>query len=232
MEFLKKFILVAISVTVCSLGAYLYLSSSPGSGCPLRRLLGMAPKKEKCISRERGHVSSSSSCPIGVLNFESCVTGSKHGQRGTGLLESANQKMREELRELDERIQSLQDQLQDENIKESMTEEARTAIQREWMGLRRTRDERAANGSNQIYRLQMELVQKLGEMISNASESVCKRYGLKLLISSGATHYHDESLNMTDEVISALNEIEDFILSDPSAGQEMESGDLEDREAG
>lgn len=218
MEFFKKSILVAISVTVCSVGAYLYLNHSSSKGCPLRCLLGIKDKKEFSTSRETA-ISSQEMCPIGVLNFETCVTGSKHGQRGTGLLESANYKMREELRVMDERIKSLQDQLQDENIKESMTEEGRNEIQKEWMVLRRSRDERAANGSNQIYRLQMELVQKLGEMIATASESVCQRVGLKLLISSGATHYHHSSLNLTDEIILILNEMDDFVLSDPSLEQ-------------
>ncbi|WP_108623867.1 OmpH family outer membrane protein [Candidatus Similichlamydia epinepheli] len=226
MDFFKKSSAVIVSVVACSVGVYLYLTHVPSGGCPLRRLIGITKSYQEDLSsnvQPSKSMVESSHCPIGVLNFESCVTGSRHGQRGTGLLDSANQKMREELKDIDEKIQSLQDNLQDENLKETMTEEARNELQKEWMSLRRARDERAAYGNNKLYRLQMELVQKLGEMITKASSKVCKKFGLKLLVSSGATHYHEESLNLTNEVIVALDEMEDFVLSSESTTEEEES---------
>ncbi len=143
--------------------------------------------------------------PVGIFNSQSIAMESEAAKAAQKKLQSD---FGDEKTQLEKQAKDLQTKADDLQAKAAaMSAQAREEKQREFLELRRSFEEKSRDFAVRVEQAENNLRQYLAEQIYAAAESIAKKKSLKLILdsASGSIMYLDKSLDVTKEVLEAMN---------------------------
>ncbi len=136
-----------------------------------------------------------------VVDSQKTLQTSKEGQKAIALLQEKEQKINNELANLDKKIQDLETKFQTQRL--VMTFEAQEQLSFDLDNLRTERQRFAEDSLKEWKRLQFNLFDKIREEVNPIIETVAKEKGFSLVLdlASNSVVYFSLSVDITDEVI-------------------------------
>lgn len=142
---------------------------------------------------------------IGIVNFGECIEVSKFGKLEKKNFENFRNHMVQAITDLDKQLNETATKLQDKEFLDSLSPEAETQLKEKFQSL----GEDLNRYQNQYYQAmqqaQMGLMQKLHDLVNEASSLVAKNQKLSMVISKEAAFYYSSSLDITSAVIAELD---------------------------
>lgn len=142
---------------------------------------------------------------IGVVNFTTCVTESKHGKKEQENFESLRKQMGSMIENVEAQLKELTAKVGDVEYRDSLSPQAEQELQVQFQNLQ----EEHARYQNQFYQVlnhaNHQLVQKMNQSTSVAAKQVAEKNQLDYVLNKEACFYIRADLDVTDQVISEMN---------------------------
>ncbi|WP_213357742.1 OmpH family outer membrane protein [Chlamydiifrater phoenicopteri] len=144
-------------------------------------------------------------CRLGYVSLKRCIEDSELGKKETSELEMLKKQFASNAEQMEKELTSLYEKLQDEDYMESLSSSAAEELQKKFEEL----SQEYNVYQNQSYQLlnqhNYKRIQKLIQEVKVASEKVRKEKKLQVVFNEEAILATTESLDITDEVIKALD---------------------------
>lgn len=142
---------------------------------------------------------------IGVVNFATCITDSKSGQKEQASFEALKKQMTSLLEDTEKQLREISNKFQDPEYLDGLSPEAEEELKIKF----RTLNEELNRYQNQYYQVlnqaNMKLVQTMGNNINSAAETVAKDKKLDMVINKEAFFFHNNKLDVTTLVIKEMD---------------------------
>jgi outer membrane protein len=143
---------------------------------------------------------------IGVVNFKAVVEKSKAGKKEQQNFEMMKKQMESVLEEKEKTMSDIANKLNDPDYLDSLSPEAEAEIKHKFRSL----SQEMQQHQNQYYQIlnqaNFQVIQKLGESISDAAKVVAKDKKLDLVLNQEMSFYHADSLNISEEVVKVMDQ--------------------------
>jgi outer membrane protein len=142
---------------------------------------------------------------VGVVNFTTCITESKSGQKEQGNMENIRNQMSTMIEDTEKEIKELSAKFEDTEFLDSLSPKAEEELKVKYQTLQ----EDLGRYQNQYYQVlqhaQYQLIQKMSGNIAKASEAVAKEKNLNYVINKEACFYINSDYDVTNSVISEMD---------------------------
>ncbi len=142
---------------------------------------------------------------VGVVNFTTCITDSKQGQKEQASFEALKKQMTALLEDTEKQMREISSKLNDAEFVDGLSPEAEDEMKIKF----RTLNEELNRYQNQYYQVlnqaNMKLVQTMSSNINSAAESVAKEKKLDMVINKEAFFFHNNKLDVTSFVIKEMD---------------------------
>ncbi len=141
----------------------------------------------------------------GVVNFTTCVTESKHGKKEQENFESLRKQMSSMIENTESQLRELSAKFEDTEFLDSISPQKEEEMKNKFQALQ----EELSRYQNQFYQVlnhaNHQMVQKISSAISIASKEVAEKNKLDYVINKEACFYIRSDLDVTTQVISAMD---------------------------
>ncbi len=160
----------------------------------------------------------------GVANFSSCFTGSKYGKKEQANFENLRKQLVSLVENTEKQLKETAAKLEDTEYLDSLSPKAEEDLKRKYQEL----SDNLAQHQQQFYHIlnqaNSQLIQKMIQHVSRASEKVAEKINLNCVINQEACFYSRENLNVTKQVIEQM----DFDFSEAVKNKKVsENGEIE-----
>lgn len=142
---------------------------------------------------------------IAVVNFTTCVQESKFGKKEQENFDNLRKQMVSMIEESQKELQELSQKLEDTDYLDSLSPKAEEELKMKFQ----TKNQDIARIQNQYYQMlqqaNMQVMQKLNENVSKASEAVALKKNLGVVMNKEACFYYKPSLEVTKLVIDEMD---------------------------
>ena len=151
---------------------------------------------------------------IGIVNAKKCLDESKLGKYEQSNYEKMNDQMEAVLKDKEKALQDVENKINDDDYMDSISEEATSELRRKRKSIREEGYQLQNQYIQTLQQTKMKIIQKLTEVISKASKEVAKEststgQPISIVLNDEATTYYDDSLDISDKVITKMNLIFD-----------------------
>ena len=141
---------------------------------------------------------------IGVVDFKLCLESSKLGKQEQGRFEEIKKQMESAIEAKEKELNELAPKFKDEYI-DTLTPEAEAELKDNFKRL----SQELSQQQNQYYQLlnqaNYQIVQKMSDWISTASEKVAKDKGLDIVLNEEACFYNAPSYDVSADIVKELD---------------------------
>ena len=142
---------------------------------------------------------------VGVVNFTSCITDSKSGQKEQASFEALKKQMSSLLEDTEKQLREISNKFNDPDYLDGLSPEAEEELKIKF----RTLNEELNRYQNQYYQVlnqaNMKLVQTMSNTINTSAEAVAKEKKLDMVINKEAFFFHNNKLDVTALVIKEMD---------------------------
>jgi outer membrane protein len=142
---------------------------------------------------------------IGVVNFSTCVTDSKHGKKEQENFESLRKQMASMIENVEAQLKEIATKANDVEYRDSLSPQAEQELQAQFQSLQ----EELGRYQNQFYQVlnhaNHQMVAKITQSIGSASKPIAEKNGFAYILNKEACFYIRSDLDVTDQVISEMN---------------------------
>lgn len=142
---------------------------------------------------------------VGLVNFKYCVENSKLGKQEQSNFESLKKQMDEVLEEKEKALSEISGKLNDPDYLDSLSQEAEAELKHKY----RSMTQEMAQHQQQFYQMlnqaNFKIVQKLNEIVGEASKEVAKKKNLDLIINEEGTFYYSQALDISKDVVKEMD---------------------------
>jgi len=142
---------------------------------------------------------------VAVVNFTTCVQESKFGKKEQQNFENLRKQMVSMIEESQKELQELSQKLEDPEYIDSLSPKAEEELKLKFQ----TKNQDIARIQNQYYQVlqqaNMQVMQKLNDNVSKASEAVAIKKNLGVVINKEACFYYKPNIEVTNLVISEMD---------------------------
>lgn len=167
---------------------------------------------------------------IGVVNFASCITESKSGQKEQETMENMRKQMSSMIEDTEKELKELAAKFEDTEFLDSLSPKAEEEMKLKFQTLQ----EDLGRYQNQFYQVlqqaQYQLIQKMSGTIAKAAEAVAKEKNLDYVINKEACFYIRSDLDVTTAVINEMDKT--FTPKQVSENEQLNLESLEESKAG
>lgn len=143
---------------------------------------------------------------VGVVNFKQCVEKSKLGKQEAASFEALKTQAEQVLQGKEKELAALAQKLDDADYLDSLSHEAEAELKHKFRAL----NQEMAQQQQQLYQTlsqaNFKIVQKLTDAVSSKAKEIGQKLNLNLVINEDACFYYHDGLDITDKVISGLDE--------------------------
>lgn len=152
-----------------------------------------------------GVTTGSLSAAEGIVNFTTCITDSKYGQKEQENFEGIRKQLGAMIEDTEKELKEIADKFGDTEYLDSLSPKAEEEMKAHYQNL----NEDLARYQGQFYQIMqqanMQLVQKMSTQIARASEKVAEVKGLSYVINREACFYYKPELDLTEQVILEMD---------------------------
>ncbi|MES2274038.1 MAG: OmpH family outer membrane protein [Chlamydiota bacterium] len=157
------------------------------------------------IAMIAGSVSAAETPIIGVVNFSTCITGSKIGQKEQENMENIRKQMSSLIEDTEKELKEIAVKFEDTEYLDSLSPKAEEDLKVKFQTLQ----EDLSRYQNQFYQVlnhaNYQMIQKMSSSISKAAEKVAKQKSLEYVMNKEACFYIRPDLDVTTVVISEMD---------------------------
>jgi len=143
---------------------------------------------------------------IATVNFKECLEKSKFGKQEQARFEQMKRELERTMEQKEKELNEMSPKFSDEYL-DSLTPEAEAELKEKF----RLLSQEMTQMQNQYYQTlnqaNMEVVQKLFEMIGEVSKKISSEKGLDLIINDEVCFYKEKELDVSSDVITKLDEM-------------------------
>ncbi|MDB6081569.1 MAG: hypothetical protein JWO53_841 [Chlamydiia bacterium] len=141
---------------------------------------------------------------IGVVNFKTCLEGSKFGKQEQGRFDEIKKQMESTIETKEKELNELSPKFKDEYM-DQLTPEAEAELKNKFKNL----SQDLSQAQNQYYQLlnqaNYQIISKMSDWIGTASTKVAKAKGFDIVLNEEACFYRAQSYDMSASVIKELD---------------------------
>ncbi len=141
----------------------------------------------------------------GIVNFTTCITDSKYGQKEQENFEGIRKQLSAMIEDTEKELKEIADRFGDTEYLDSLSPKAEEELKARYQNL----NEDLSRYQGQFYQIMqqanMQLVQKMSGQIARASEKVAETEGLSYVINREACFYYKPELDKTEQVINEMD---------------------------
>lgn len=170
---------------------------------------------------------------IGVVNFAACLTESKSGKKEQANMESMRQQMTTLVEDTEKELREIAGKFEDPDYLDSLSPKAEEELKAKFQMLQ----EDLGRYQNQFYQVlnhaNYQMVQKLQGNIAKAAETIAQQKNLDYIMNKEACFYIRPDLDVTDSVISIMDnnfELEEKAPSLTDANESLQLTNAESEE--
>ena len=142
---------------------------------------------------------------IGVVNFKTCVEESKFGKQEQASFEAMKQQMENVVEEKEKVLGDLANKLNNADELELMSPEAETELKRKFRALSQEMSQLQTQFYQTLNQANFQVVQKLSETVTKASEKVAKDQSLDLILNDEGAFFVNKALDVSPLVIKQMD---------------------------
>lgn len=150
----------------------------------------------------------------GVVNFTTCITDSKHGKKEQENLESLRKQMTSLIENTEKELKEIAAKLEDSEYMDGLSPKAEEELKTKFQALQ----EDMGRYQQQFYQVlnhaNYQMMQKVNTSIATAAKEVAEKNKLDYVINKEACFYSRSDLDVTPQVISAMDKKYDADLKD------------------
>jgi outer membrane protein len=162
---------------------------------------------------------------IGVVNFTTCVTESKHGKKEQENFDSLRKQMSAMIENVESQLKELATKANDVEYRDSLSPQAEQEMQAQFQSLQ----EELSRYQNQFYQVlnhaNHQMVSKINQSISTASKQIAEKNQFDYVLNKEACFYIRSDLDVTEQVISEMNKRYDVEVNAKKAENDEIGGD-------
>jgi len=147
---------------------------------------------------------------IGIVNFSTCISNSKVGKKEQENMESIRKQMSSLVEETEKELREIAGKFEDTEYLDSLSPKAEEDLKTRFQALQ----EDLGRYQNQFYQVlqhaNYQMVQKVSQSISRASEKIAKDKKLEYVINKEACFYMSPDLDVTNLVVSEMDKTFDI----------------------
>lgn len=144
---------------------------------------------------------------IGVVNFRQCVEQSKMGQNEQKQFDSMRHQMEAILEEKEKKLNEQAAKFNDSEYVDSLSPEAETKAKNDYRTLGQELSQLQSQYYQTLNQTNVKVIQKITDTISAAAKMVAQQHHLDLVMNEESFFYYDPSLDITADVVKALDDI-------------------------
>lgn len=142
---------------------------------------------------------------IGVIDFKKCVEESKLGKQEQAAFEAMKKQMETVVEEKEKALTELANKLNNVDELELMSPEAETELKRKFRGLSQEMNQMQTQFYQTLNQANFQIVQKLSELVTKASEKVAKEKELDIVLNSEGAFFSSEKLDISSAIVEKMN---------------------------
>lgn len=142
---------------------------------------------------------------IRYVDFKTCVEESKIGKQEQASFEAMKKQMENVFEEKDKVLTELANKLNNIDELELMSVEAETELKRKYRALSQEMSQIQTQFYQTLSQSNLQIVQKLREIVTKASEKVAKNLGLDFVIDDEGTFFANKKLDISSLVINEMD---------------------------
>ncbi len=149
-------------------------------------------------------VNSETKKAIGIVNFKTCLDGSKHGKEEQARFDAMKKQMETAIEEKEKALNELAPKFNEEYL-DTLTPEAEAELKQKFQALSNDLSQQ----QNQYYHLlnqaNYQILQKLHDAVADAAKKVALQKGLDMVMNEEACFYYAESYDISKEVVALMD---------------------------
>lgn len=152
---------------------------------------------------------------IGYVNFKVCVEKSKIGKQEQASFESLKKQMETMLGEKEKTLNDMADKMNDPDYLDSLSPEAETELKRKFRTLSQEMSQQQSQYLQTLQQANFKILERIDDLMARAAEIVAKKHGYNVINNDDNTFYYDKDLEISNEIIVAMDELYDKEAKEP-----------------
>ena len=164
--------------------------------------------------------------PLGIVDFTTCYVESKYGKREQEHSEQIRQQINTMAEKTAKDLQRVSDKLEDEDYMENISAKAEEKLRKEKEGLEQDLARYRANFYQIMQQAQTQSAQKVFQKVAEVARDVAEEENYSYVINKDLCFYYAPGLDITPQVLSALDK--NFSLEEEKELAEKEKEQAEE----
>lgn len=143
---------------------------------------------------------------IGVVNFKTCVEKSKIGKQEQEAFESFKNEMESAISEKEKELATIAGKLNDADYVDGLSPEAENELKHRYRTLGQEMNQYQSQYYQALQQANFKIIQKIGDVITEASEAVAKKKGLDLILNEETAFFYSNTLDVSNDVVALMDE--------------------------
>ena len=143
---------------------------------------------------------------VGVVNFKTCVEGSKIGAKEQQNFEVLKKQMEDVLAEKEKSLNELSAKFNDADYLDSLSTDAEAEMKHQFRTLSQEMQQHQSQYYQVLQQANFKIIQKIGEAISEASKVVAKNKQLDVILNEEMAFYHADALDVSKDVVTVMDQ--------------------------
>ncbi len=143
---------------------------------------------------------------VGTVSFKTVLEKSKIGKEEQAHFDQLRKQMEQSMEKKEKELNDLAPKFSDEYL-DSLTPEAEADLKEKFKTLSQELTQEQNRYYQTLNQANMQVVQKLFDMISDASKAIAKEKGLDLIINDESCFYKADKLDISADIIKKLDEM-------------------------
>lgn len=144
------------------------------------------------------------SSKMGVVNFKTCVEGSKFGKQEQTRFQEMEKQFQSTLDAKQKEANEMASKFSEEYL-DTLTPEAEAELKAKYTRVNQELNQLESQAYNMMHQANYQIMQKLNDAVAKASEGVAKAKGLDVMFNKDACFYNSDALDISSDVIAEMD---------------------------
>ncbi len=141
---------------------------------------------------------------VGVVNFKTCFEGSKLGKQEQGRFEQIKKQLETTIEAKEKELNELAPKFSDEYL-DTLSPEAEAELKAKYQTLAQDLSQQQNQYYNMLSQANYQIVQQVGESLSQAAKKVATKKGLDLAVNDEILFFHNAEFDISKDVIAEMD---------------------------
>jgi outer membrane protein len=145
---------------------------------------------------------------IGIVSFKHCLENSKIGKQEQARFDQMRKQMEQSIEQKEKELKELSPKFSEEYL-DSLTPEAEAELKDKFKNLSQELTQQQNQYYQTLNQTNMQVVQKMYDLIAEASKTVAKEKGLDIILNEESCFYKADAFDVSAQIIQKLDAISD-----------------------